>query len=81
MHEARAPPRVLADQAAYQLTRIGWSYATHIRTEMIVDAIDMAIETRRPPRGLIHPSDQGFLSRETPAVNNPCRFRILRKCL
>ena len=38
---------------------VGWSYATHMRTELIVDAIDMAIETRRPPRGLIHHSDQG----------------------
>ena len=38
---------------------VGGSYATHMRTEMIVDAIDMAIETRRPPRGLIHHSDQG----------------------
>ena len=37
---------------------VGWSYATHMRTELIVDAIDMAIETRRPPRGLIHHSDQ-----------------------
>ena len=30
-----------------------------MRTELIVDAIDMAIETHRPPRGLIHHSDQG----------------------
>ena len=26
---------------------VGWSYASHMRTELIVDAIDMAIETRR----------------------------------
>ena len=32
---------------------VGWSYATHMRTELIVAAIDMAIETRRPPRGLM----------------------------
>jgi len=38
---------------------VGWSYASHMRTELIVDAIDMAIECRRPPRGLIHHSDQG----------------------
>ena len=37
---------------------VGWSYATHMRTELIVDAIDMVIETRRPPRGLIHHSDR-----------------------
>ncbi len=38
---------------------VGWSYATHMRTELIIDAIDMAIETGRPPRGLIHHSNQG----------------------
>lgn len=27
---------------------VGWSYATHMRAELIVDVIDMAIETRRP---------------------------------
>lgn len=38
---------------------VGWSFATHMRTELIVDAIDMAIHTRRPSPGLIHHSDQG----------------------
>ena len=36
---------------------VGWSYASHMRTELILDAIDTAIETRRPPRSLIHHSD------------------------
>ena len=43
---------------------VGWSYATHMRTELILDAIDMAIETRRPPRGLIHHSDPGIPIRQ-----------------
>ena len=38
---------------------VGWSYATHMRTELVLDAIGMAIESRRPPFGLIHHSDQG----------------------
>ncbi|MDB9846272.1 IS3 family transposase [Acidimicrobiales bacterium] len=38
---------------------VGWSYANHMRTELIVDAIDMAVEQRKPGRGLIHHSDQG----------------------
>jgi putative transposase len=38
---------------------VGWSFAEHMRTELIVDAVDMAIFTRNPPRGVIHHSDQG----------------------
>ena len=39
---------------------VGWSFAEHMRTELIVDALDMAIATRRPKGGrLIHHSDQG----------------------
>lgn len=38
---------------------VGWAYAGHMRTELILDAIDTAIEQRRPARGLIHHSDQG----------------------
>jgi len=38
---------------------VGWSYATHMRTELIVDALDMAVHQRRPGRGLVHHSDQG----------------------
>ena len=38
---------------------IGWSIADHMRTELIVDALDMAIRTRRPPPGVIFHSDRG----------------------
>ena len=38
---------------------VGWSYANHMRTSLIVDAIDMAVEQRKPAPGLIHHSDQG----------------------
>jgi transposase InsO family protein len=31
----------------------------HLRTELILDALDMAIERRRPGEGLVHHSDQG----------------------
>ena len=33
--------------------------ATHLRTELVVDALQMAIWRRRPSAGLIHHSDQG----------------------
>lgn len=37
---------------------VGWSMATHLRTEFVVGALDMALEQRRPC-GVIHHSDQG----------------------
>jgi putative transposase len=37
---------------------VGWSMATHLRTELVMAALDMALEQRRP-HGVIHHSDQG----------------------
>ncbi len=37
---------------------VGWAMATHLRTELVLDALHMAIEQRRP-REVIHHSDQG----------------------
>lgn len=37
---------------------VGWAMANHLRTELIIDALDMALERRRPA-GVIHHSDQG----------------------
>lgn len=37
---------------------IGWAMATHLRTSLVVSALDMAI-TQRRPQGVIHHSDQG----------------------
>jgi putative transposase len=38
---------------------VGWSMAEHLRTELVVDALDMATSRRRPGPGLVHHSDQG----------------------
>ena len=38
---------------------VGWAMADHLRTELVVDALDMAIWRRRPTEGLVHHSDQG----------------------
>ena len=38
---------------------VGWAMATHLRTELVCDALDMAIWNRRPAPGLVHHSDQG----------------------
>ncbi len=37
---------------------VGWSMATHLRTELVLDALEVAIRRRRPA-GVIHHSDQG----------------------
>jgi putative transposase len=38
---------------------VGWSMAEHLRTELCLDAVQMAIRSRRPEEGLIHHSDRG----------------------
>ena len=37
---------------------VGWSMATHLRTELVLEALNMAVGQRRP-QGVIHHSDQG----------------------
>jgi putative transposase len=37
---------------------VGWAMATHLRTELVLDALDMALARRRPS-DVIHHSDQG----------------------
>ena len=38
---------------------VGWSMADHLRTELVLDALDMAIAQRHPTAGLVHHSDHG----------------------
>ena len=45
---------------AFSRKVIGWALATHLRAELAIEALDMAIAARRPARGsLIHHSDRG----------------------
>ena len=37
---------------------VGWAMATHLRTELVLDALNMALWQRRP-EAVIHHSDQG----------------------
>ena len=48
-----------AVQDTYSRAIVGWSMAEHMRSELVVDALQMAITRRRPEPGLIHHSDQG----------------------
>ncbi len=42
----------------YSRRVVGWAMATHLRTELVLDALNMAIYRRRP-ENVIHHSDQG----------------------
>jgi putative transposase len=38
---------------------VGWSMSEHIDTRLVLGALEMASEGRKPPQGLIHHSDRG----------------------
>jgi putative transposase len=38
---------------------VGWAMAPHMRQELVIDALEMAVRRRRPPTGTIHHSDHG----------------------
>ena len=38
---------------------VGWSMDSHMRTELVVDALEMAVWRRKPRAGLIHHTDRG----------------------
>jgi putative transposase len=43
----------------YSRRVVGWAMAEHLRTELVVEAVEMALWRRRPSTGVIHHSDQG----------------------
>jgi transposase InsO family protein len=48
-----------AVQDAFSRMIVGWAMAEHMRAELVVDALKMALHRRRPDQGLIHHSDAG----------------------
>jgi len=48
-----------AVQDAFSRRIVGWAMADHMRSELVVDALQMALARRRPAPGRIHHSDQG----------------------
>lgn len=44
---------------AFSRRVVGWSMATHMRTEIVTAALDAAVVRRRPAGGLVHHSDHG----------------------
>ncbi len=43
----------------YSRKVVGWSVADHMRTELVEDALHMAIATRAPASGVVHHTDRG----------------------
>lgn len=43
---------------AFSRRIVGWAMATHLKTELVLDALEMAL-TQRRPEGVIHHSDHG----------------------
>lgn len=44
---------------AYSRRCVGWAMASHLRAELVTDALNMALGRRDPAAGLIHHSDRG----------------------
>ena len=56
---------------AFSRRIVGWAMATHLRSQLVLDALDMALRQRRP-EGVIHHSDQGCQYTSI-AFGNRCR--------
>jgi len=56
---------------------VGWSMADHMRTELVADALRMAVAARRPEPGLIFHSDRGTLG-STPPPSAPTSWPSTR---
>lgn len=48
-----------AVQDAFSRRIVGWSMAEHMRADLVVDALQMALARRQPDPGLVHHPDQG----------------------
>ncbi len=44
---------------AFSRKVVGWAMADHLRTELVLDAVGMAITTREPLAGTVHHTDRG----------------------
>jgi putative transposase len=65
---------------AYSRRIVGWSMAAHPRAELVLAALDLALQHRRPAAGVIHHSDHG--SQYTAlAVQERCRRAGVRSSM
>jgi putative transposase len=61
---------------AFSRRVVGWAMATHLRTELVLEALNMALWQRRP-QGVIHHSDHGAQYTSL-AFGNRCRQAGIR---
>jgi putative transposase len=47
---------------------VGWAMRDHLRAELTIAALTMAIQRRRPAAGLIHHSDSQWINASSWAV-------------
>ena len=64
---------LVAVQDLYSRRIVGWAMADHMRTELVTDALQMALAQRRPAPGLIWHSDQG----SQPELNRSSQHRLI----
>ena len=59
---------------------VGWAIADHMRTSLVIDALEMACGRRNPPAGVIFHSDRGtqYTSQE---FDEYCRDNHIRRSL
>jgi transposase InsO family protein len=57
----------------YSRVIVGWQLATHLRTDLVLDALEMANGLRRPEPGLIAHTDRGSRAIHEPALHRPPR--------
>jgi putative transposase len=50
-----------AVQDAFSRRVVGWAMADHMRSQLVVDALQMALARRKPGPGLIHHSDSEYV--------------------
>jgi putative transposase len=62
---------LVAVQDLFSRRIVGWSMADHMRTELVTDALQMALARRRPEPGLIWHSDQGSQFVSWPSASKP----------
>jgi putative transposase len=63
-----------AVQDAFSRRIVGWCMADHVREELVIDALTMAVKRRRPAEGLIHHSDQGGQPRLNRSTQHACCY-------
>ncbi|WP_255475278.1 IS3 family transposase [Pseudactinotalea sp. HY158] len=59
---------------------VGWAIEDHMRTDLVTDALDMALKTRKPPAGVIFHSDRGTQYTST-AFAKYCEDHNIRRSL